>query len=79
MHFRVLIAAFVGAISALPLAVVDSQASTATVDIAKRADGSPKFHHHHVAKYHKSRHNEASDSIEIAKRENRTAVLIKIA
>lgn len=84
MHLRILALAFTGAISALPLASVESEASTATVDIAKRAEGIPNLHHH-IVKNHKSRSdlferdNMASDSIDIAKRDNQTAVVVDIA
>lgn len=84
MHLRLLLLAFSGAISALPLASMGSEASTATVDITKRAEGIPKFHHQ-LAKYHKTRSdlferdNEPINSIDIAKRDNQTAVLINIA
>jgi hypothetical protein len=71
MHLRTLMLALAVAASAFPFASVNSEASSATVDIAKRIDEAPKAIG--ITEYEDrgelfERENDAGASIDIAKR-----------
>lgn len=81
MHLGALTLALAVAVSAFPFASVNSEDSSATVDIAKRVDESPKSigmaeHEGRAGLF--ERENEAGASIDITKR-NQTEMTIDIA
>jgi hypothetical protein len=81
MHVHSLILAFTGAALALPLASLDSEASSATMDIARAEIPRPPQHvaEHHNRKDLLKRENDAVASIDVARRGEQSEASIDIA